>query len=145
MRQPGLQADERSASMFVRVCSRLYLATIAMLWLDVLYRQLWLHQPVTEFIDIALVLVVNVIVAIGAILYFGGVIIPRFRASVVAFFYVICVVAGTTFWILKESDGSSGGALGKLLIVASASAILILLYLLAAFLGTKRLDKHLDD
>jgi hypothetical protein len=140
VRQPGLQVDERSAAIFRGVCARMYLATIAMLWLDVLYRQLWLHQPVTEFIDIALVLVVNVLVAIGAILYFGGVIIPRFRASVVAFFYAICVVAGTTFWIMKDAAGSAGTALGKLLIVASASAILILLYLLAAYLGTKKLD-----
>jgi len=145
VKKPGLQVDERSASIFRKVCTRMYLATIALLWLDVIYRQLWLRQPVTEFIDIALVLIVNVVVAIGAILYFGGVAIPRFRASIVAFFYVICVVAGTAFWILKDPSGSTGAAFGKLLIVASASAILILLYLLAAYLGTKRLDKDLDD
>ena len=145
MKRPGLQVDERSASIFRSVCTRMYLATIALLWLDVLYRQLWLHQPVTEFMDIALVLIVNVVVAIGAILYFGGVTIPRFRASVVAFFYAICVVTGTAFWMLKDPSDSAGTALGKLLIVASASAILILLYLLAAYLGTKKLDKESDD
>jgi hypothetical protein len=144
MKQPGLQVDERSASIFRRVCTRMYLTTIAILWLDVLYRQLRLHQPAAEFIDIALVLVANVVAAIGAILYFGGVTIPRFRASVVAFFYVVCVAAGTAFWVLKDPADAAGTVLSKLLIVAATSAIVIVLYLLAAYLGTKRLDKELD-
>ncbi len=144
MRRPGLQVDERSVTIFGRVCVRMYLATIGALWLDVLYRQLWLHEPVTEFMDIAVVLITNVVLAIGAVLYFGGVTIPRFRSSIVALFYAVCVVAGTGFWIAKDPADSAGGFLGKLLIVASISGILIVLYLLAAYLGMRKQDHDLD-
>ncbi len=145
MRQPGLQVDERSASIFRKVCTRMYVATIALLWLDVFYRQVWLRQPVTEILDIALILIASMAFAIGAILYSGGIIIPKFRASIVVFFYVTCVVAGTMFWILKDSDASVTGALGKLLVVACTSAIFVLLYLLAAYIGTRKLDKELGE
>ncbi len=144
-KQPGLQADERSASIFRRVCAQMYLATIAALWLDVLYRQLWLHQSITEFIDVALVLIANVVLAIAAILYFGGIVIPRLRASLVAGFYAVCVIAGSGFWMLKDPEISPGAALGRCLIVACAAAIFILLYLLAAYLGARKLERHLDE
>ena len=145
MRHSGLQVDERNATIFGRVCTRMYLATIGALWLDVLYRQVWLHQPVTAFMDIAVVVLANVVIAIAAILYFGGVTIPRFRASLVALFYATCVVAGTVFWILKDPPDSSGVLLGRVLIVASLAAILILLYLLVAYMRMREARKDLED
>jgi hypothetical protein len=145
MRQPGLQVDERSASIFRKVCTRMYVATIALLWLDVFYRQVWLRQPITEILDIALILIASVTFAIGAILYSGGVILPRFRASIVVVFYLTCVVAGTVFWVLKDSDTSAASVLAKLVVVACLSAIFVLLYLMAAYLGTRKLDKELGE
>jgi hypothetical protein len=145
MRQPGLQVDERSASIFRKVCTRMYVATIALLWLDVFYRQVWLRQPITEILDIALILIASVTFAIGAILYSGGVILPRFRASIVVVFYLTCVVAGTVFWVLKDSDTSAASVLAKLVVVSCLSAIFVLLYLLAAYLGTRKLDKELGE
>jgi hypothetical protein len=112
-----------------------------MLWLDVLYRQIGLRQPVTEFMDIAILLTANVILAIAAILYLGGVSIPRFRVSLVIGFYAISVIAGTVFWLAKDPTA----AFGKLLTVASISGILILLYLLIAHLGIKATNKHLEE
>lgn len=141
MKSSNLQIDERSATVFRKICTRMYLITIVLLWLDVLYRFFWLDQPVTGFIDIAVLLTINVVFAIGAILYFGGVTIPRFRASFVAIFYVFSVVAGTAFWLAKDSTAF----LSKLLIVAAISGIFILLYLLAAYLGTRTVDKDLED
>jgi hypothetical protein len=145
MRQPGLQTDERSASIFRKVCTRMYVATIALLWLDIFYRQVWLRQPITDILDIALILIANVAFSIGAILYSGGIIIPKFRASMVAFFYLTCVVAGTAFWILKTSDSSVTSALGKLVVMACLSAIFVLIYLLAAYIGARKLDKELGE
>ncbi len=133
MKRSSLQVDERSALIFGKICTRLYLATIGVLWLDVLYRQIGLDQPVTEFMDIAVLLTANVVLAIAAILYLGGVSIPRFRISLVAGFYAISVIAGTAFWLAKDP----AAPLVKLLAVASISGILILLYLLIAHLGTK--------
>ncbi len=110
-----------------------------------LYRQLWLRQPVTAFLDIAVVLIANVLLAIAAMLYFGGVTIPRFRSSIVVLFYAACVIAGTGFWIAKDPEDSAGAILAKMLIVASISAILIVLYMLAAYMGMKKTDKQLEE
>lgn len=141
MKSSNLQVDERSAMVFRKICTRMYLLTILALWLDVLYRLFRLDQPVTDFIDIAVLLIVNVVFAIGAILYFGGVTIPRFRASFVAIFYVFSVIAGTAFWLAKDTTEF----VAKLIIVAAISGILILLYLLAAYLGTRTVDRELED
>jgi hypothetical protein len=145
MKRPGLQTDERSASIFQKVCTALYIVTVVTLWLDVLYRQLWLRQAVTEFLDLALILTFNVVLSIAAILYAGGISIPKIHASLVALFYGVCVVAGTLFWIVKDPDGSQVRPLAKLLIIASTAAIFVLLYLLAAWLGTRNAGKELDD
>jgi hypothetical protein len=123
----------------------MYLATICVLWLDVLYRQLWLHQPVTQFMDTALVLTANVVLAIAVVLYFGGVSIPRFRASLVALFYAVCVIAGSAFWLAKDPPDSFAALAGRILIVASLSGILIVLYLLAAYLGIRKTERDLEE
>ena len=141
MRHSNLQVDERSAAIFSKACTRMYLATIGALWLDVLYRQIWLGQPVTAFLDIAILLVANVVLAIAAILYFGGVIMPRIRTSFIVLFYVIAVTVGTGFWLLKDPTG----VWAKLLTVASISVVLILLYLLAAYWGIRAVNKKLED
>jgi hypothetical protein len=141
MKHSSLQVDERSAAIFGKVCTRMYLATIGLLWLDVLYRQLWLGQPVKAFWDIAVLLIFNVVLAIAAILYFGGVTLPKIRASLIVAFYAIAVVIGTGFWLLK--DPSAGWV--KFLTVASISAVIILLYLLAAYRGIRAVDKKLED
>lgn len=141
MKHSNLQVDERSAAIFRNVCTRMYLATIGVLWLDVLYRQVWLGQPVTAFVDIAVLLIANVVLAIAAILYLGGVVIPKIRASFIAIFYAVAVAAGTGVWLLKDSTA----ALAKLLTVASIAGVLILLYLLAAYWGTRAVNKKLQD
>ena len=141
MRHSNLQVDERSAMVFRKICTRMYLMTIIVLWLDVIYRLLWLGQPVTDFMDIAVLLTINVVLTIGAILYFGAVTIPKFRASFVAIFYAFSVVAGTAFWLAKDSTAF----LAKLFIVAAISGIFIMLYLLAAYWGTRTVDKDLED
>jgi len=145
MSRRGLQADERSALIFRRLCTRMYLATMGVLWLDVLYRQLWLRQPAAQFLDIALMLIVNVVLSIGAVLYSGGVSIPKVRIWVALVFYAVSVAAGSSFWILKDPTAAPGAMLARFLIVASMAGILVLSYLLAARLGARRLDRDLED
>jgi hypothetical protein len=141
MRNPNLQMDERSAAIFRKVCTFLYLATVGVLWGDVLYRRIRLGQSVADFLDIAVLLTANVIVAIAAILYFGGITLPKIRASYILLFYAVAVAAGTGFWLLQ--DPASAGI--KLLSVASIAAVLILLYLLAAYRYTRAIDRKLED
>jgi len=141
MRHSNLQVDERSAGIFRKICTCMYLATVGVLWCDVLYRRFRLGQAVTEFLDIAILLTANVVLAIGAILYFGGIVIPRIRTSFILLFYIIAVVTGTAVWLVQDPTS----IVKKVLSVASIAAILILLYLLAAYWHTKAVDKNLEE
>jgi hypothetical protein len=141
MKHSSLQVDERSALIFRKICTWMYLITIGALWVDVLYRQLWIGQPVTEFIDIAVLLTANIIIAIAVVIYLGGVSIPRFPVFLIALFYAIAVIAGTAFWLAKDPVAP----LGKFLVVAAISGILVLLYLFVAHLGIKAADRNLEE
>ena len=48
MKRPVLQIDERNASRTQKICTRLYLFTIAALWFDVFWRQIILNQSMAE-------------------------------------------------------------------------------------------------
>jgi len=49
MKGPGLQIDERTVATTRKICTRLYLLTIFVLWLDVCWRAFVMDQPISEF------------------------------------------------------------------------------------------------
>lgn len=145
MKGTRLQLDERNAGTIRKICTVLYLATVAVLWIDVCWRQLFLNQPLSEFIDLAILMAANVIVFIGAILYYGGITVPRIRASLVAALYGACIVAGTAFTIYKYRLSSIGEILWKVLLVAAISGFVVLLYAIAAYLSTRKADREIEE
>jgi hypothetical protein len=145
MRRPGFEVDERNVSIFHRICARLYVATLALLWLDILYRRIWLGQPFSAVADLSTLAAANVLVAIGAVLYAGGVTIPRFRPATVAVFYLVSVVAGTVAWSAGGDDADSLSIAAKALIVAALGAVLVGAYVIAARLGSRRTERSLEE
>jgi hypothetical protein len=101
MQSPGLQIVERTVAATRKICTRLYLLTIFALWLDICWRQFVVNQPLNEFLDLAVLMTANVSLVIGAILYNGGVTVPKIRASAVTVLYIVCVATGTIFTIYK--------------------------------------------
>jgi hypothetical protein len=95
--------------------------------------------------DLALVLVANVMLVIDAMLYFGSIVVPRFRASLVAAFYAVSVAVETGFWMLKDPTNSAGVTIGRFLIAASVSAMFVLLYLLAMYPGTRKIAREMEE
>ncbi len=145
MRGPSLQIDERNVVTMRRICTRLYLLTIAILWLDVCWRQFIINQPLGEFLDLAALMTGNVILCIGAILYYGGVTMPRIRASAVVVLYLVCVVVGTAFTAYKYHLNSIGEILWKLVLVAAIAGLVVVLYVVAAYLGSRKIDRKIED
>lgn len=145
MKSPGLQIDERNVATTRKICTRLYLLTVAVLWLDVCWRQFILKQPLNEFGDLAALLTANVILFIGAILYCGGVTVPKIHASAVAVLYLICVAVGMAFTVYRYHTTSTGEVLWKLVLVAAIAGVVVLLYAVAAYLGTKKTDREIED
>jgi hypothetical protein len=145
MKGPRLQIDERNVTTTRKICTRLYLVTIAALWLDVLWRQFILRQPLSEFGDLAALMTANVILFIGAILYYGGVTLPRIRASVVAVFYLVCVAIGTAFTAYQYQLSSIGEILGRLVLVAAIAGFVVVLYIVVAYLGARKTDREIEE
>jgi len=145
MKGPGLQIDERSTTITRKICTRLYLLTITVLWLDVCWRQFVMNQPLSAFSDLAALMAVKILLFIGAILYYGGVTVPKIRASAVALLYIACVLVGAAFTIYKYHLSSIGDILWRLVLVAAIAGLVVLLYVIAAYLGTKKTDREIED
>jgi len=145
MKGPGLQVDERSAGIMRKICTRLYLFTIAALWLDVCWRQFILNQPLSEFLDLAVLMTANVLLAIGAVLYYGGVTVPVIRTSAVAALYVVCVTVGTVATIYKYRPVSAREILWKLVLIAAISGLIVVLYIIAAYLSARKAAREIDE
>ena len=145
MKGPGLQIDERNVATTRKICTRLYLLTIAALWLDVCWRQFIMNQPLEEFLDLAALMTANVVLFIGAILYYGGVTVPRIRASAVAVFYFVCVAAGTAFTIYRYHLSSASEILWKLILVAAIAGLVVVLYVVAAYVGTRKTEREIGE
>jgi hypothetical protein len=145
MKKPVLQVDERNVARTRKICTRLYLFTIAALWLDVFWRQIVLHQSLAEFWDLAALMTANIILFIGAVLYFGGVTVPKIRASLVVSIYLGCVAIGTGIIVYQNQMNFSREVFARLLVVAAIAGIIIILYVIAASLGARRTDREIDS
>ena len=145
MKGPGLQIDERTIATTRKICTRLYLLTIFALWLDVCWRQFIAGQPLSEFIDLAALMTVNVILFVGAVLVYGGVAVPKIRASAVAMLYCVCVSVGTVLTIVKYHLSSAREILWKLVLVAAIAGVVVLLYIAAAYRGARKANRQIEE
>lgn len=147
MTKAPLALDERSVETVRKVCTVMYGATMVLLALTILYRQFALGQPIGEFEDIAVILTLNVIVGLAALLYFGGVALPQVSLRGLAVAYMAFVLLGFGFTVFKYTvlldEPMDAGALWEsFLTVATVCALLTGLYILAAYLGHRRLEKE---
>jgi hypothetical protein len=139
------EIDERSQSIIRRIGAGLYFLTIAALWVDIFYRHFILKQPISQFQDIAAIMTANVLLFVAAVLYYGGVTIRRVRPLVVLLVYAVFVAAGTAFTAVRQGITSPGALFGQFIIVAAICAILVILYLIAIYLGSRKVEKELDE
>jgi hypothetical protein len=147
MSRPPVPLDERNIDSIRKVCTVMYGITMVLLALAVLYRQFALGQATREFEDIAVILTSNVIVGLSALLYFGGVALPQFSPRALAAAYVGFVLVGFAFTVFKYAvllgQAMNAGVLwSNFLTVATLCALLTGIYVLAAYLGARRLEKQ---
>jgi len=137
--------DERNKEIFMKICTFLYVVTIYMMIGIILYRQIFLHQDSSQFNDIAMIMSINVILAIAAVLYFGGLSFKKVRIGVALGFYLLMVVLGTVVSVIKYGLSDLAFLFDKFLINAAIAAILVSLWYGLAWLGKRRQDKELED
>jgi len=142
-----LALDERNVETVRKVCTVMYGGTMVLLSLAIFYRQFALGQPTGEFEDIAVILTLNVIVGLGALLYFGGVALPQVSPRALAAAYMGFVLLGFGFTVFKytlllDQPMDAGALWRSFLTVATVCALLTGRYILAAYLGHRRLERQ---
>lgn len=134
--------DERTRIIIMRVCTIMYVLTITTLLVDILFRQIVLHQSSDQFNDIAMIFSLNVIILIGAILFAGGVPFLKIRLKPVFSLLILLIVTGTIFTVIKYKLTDPALIFNKFGIIVSISGIFFLVWVLAAYFGKRRIDKN---
>jgi len=148
MKRFNLNIDERSLSTMQKVCTVIYYLNLLILVFILFHRQFVLHQSTREFTDIANLLVFNVIVAVAAILYLGGITFPKMRLRTLFFIYLGFVTVGFLFTLFKynillKQSLSVNQIIEKLLIILVLCAGFIFVYGLFAYLGYRKIEKEI--
>ncbi len=135
--------DERTRGIIMRICAIMYILTLIALQIDILFRQIVLGQSSDSFNDIAMIYTFNVIILIGAILYFGGIPFLKIRPKTVLALFILLAVSGTIFTIIKYRLTDPLLIINKLGIIVAIITIFFLIWITAAFFGKRKLDKKL--
>jgi hypothetical protein len=149
MNKTPLNLDERNINIILRICTVLYLLTLASLIVTQLYRQFVLNQEMHEWQDIANILTLNVIILLWSALYLGGITPQKVKIRYILILYVGFVLVGVIFTIFKYAvllgqKVSLGEVRNYLLIVSVICGTLVTLWSLLAYLGKKRIEKRLE-
>lgn len=145
-----LNLDERDLVIFRKVCTTMYIVTIYALMGVLVYRQFVLQQPTEEWDDIANIMVFNVIVCIGSLLYLGGNVNPRkIKPGYIIAGYVGFVLLGLAFTIFKYTIllGQELGlkqVVDYFFTVLKISGILVIGWGLLAYFGSKRIERQIE-
>ena len=141
--------DERNLGVIQKVSAIMYFINVMIIAGILIYRQFVLGQNTEQFMDIANLLVFNVIVAIAAILYLGGIPFPRIKVKTILLIYVIFVTIGFLFTlfkyaVLQNNPLSFTESLDALLIILVICGLFMFIYGLFAYLGSKKLEKDIS-
>lgn len=145
MNKPPFGIDERTGSLILKICSRFYIVTMIALSGILVYRQALLGQSIDDLQDLAMLFTANVVLWIGAALYYGGISFGRIRLVPVIIVYVSLVVLGTIFTTLKYGSTTLSAMADHFMTVAAVSAGLVGLWALFAYMGQRRMEKDLSD
>ena len=145
MSKPPFGVDERTVSLIQKVCTRYYLVTMAALVCILVYRQAILGQSIDGLQDIAMLFTANVVLWIGAALYYGGISVGRVRPLPVIIVYVCLVTVGTVFTTMKYGSTTFSAIADHFITVASVSAGLIGVWVFFAYMGQRKMDKELSE
>ncbi len=149
-KKPFLNMDERSKLIAYKVIAIMYFLTIIAIQGIVIYRQFALGQSISDFEDIAIIMVINSLFLISALLFFGAIPIQKLKIKYILLGYTAIVVLGTLFTYAKynifQSPGLSFQQLfNKLIITFAVSGLIVLFFVIFSILGKRKLDKELED
>lgn len=150
MRNKNLKLDERDLVVFRKVCTVLYLITLYSMIGVLLYRQFVLHQPNSEWNDIAILVTINVFAFLGALLFIGGgVRLQNIKVRHLVFGFAGFVAIGFAFTLFKYGvllgqELKLGEVWGYLYLIVRISALIALGLGVLAYLGNRRIERQIE-
>ena len=149
MKKSPFKLDERNMYVIKRVFTIMYILNVLSLIFIVNYRQFVLDQSTDQYMDIANVMVFNIVVGIAAILYLGGITFPKIKIGTALLFYLGFVTLGIAFTLIKygvfyDVPLTFEFVFNKVFIVVVICAILEAIFLLFGYLGKRKIEKDLS-
>ena len=149
MNKNPFNLDERNVQIILRICAVLYAIPLLLLMAVQFRRQFILGQTTEEYADIANILVFNVVLLLGGILYLGGFTPEKVKIRHLLAVYVVFILAGLGFTVFKYAVllGQPVGLAqvgDYLLIVSVICAALVALWSLLGYLGKRRIDRQIE-
>ncbi len=150
MRNKPFKMDERDLDVFRKVCTALYLITVYSLIGVLLYRQFVLHQSISEWNDIAMIVTINIFACLGALLFIsGGVRLKNIKLGHIIAGFTGFVLLGFAFTLFKYGvllgqDLNWGEIWGYLYLIVRISALIALGLGILAYLGNRRIEKQIE-
>lgn len=142
--------DERNKLIAYKVIAIMYFLTIIAIQGVVIYRQFALHQDISDFEDLAIIMTVNSLFLISALLYFGAIPIQKLKVKFILGIYLLIIVLGSLFTYFKynvfqNAELSLIQLFEKIGIVSAVSGIIVFFFVLFSILGKRRIEKELAD
>ncbi|MCK5146551.1 hypothetical protein KAR48_07335 [bacterium] len=142
--------DERQHAAFLKISAAMYFINLILLMILIFIRQFILHQPVSQFEDMAILMTFNAIFFLIMLFYFSGITLPVLSLKSILTFYAAFVLLGSLFTIIKyfvlmDTTWSFSFILGKFVIIAAICALFTGIYALFAYLGYRRMEKTIAE
>lgn len=142
--------DERNKLIAYKVIAIMYFLTIIAIQGVVIYRQFALHQEISDFKDLAIIMTVNALFLISALLYFGAIPIQKLSIKFILLIYLLIIVLGSIFTYFKYNVFQKAGLsvleiVEKIGIVCAVSGIIVVFFVLFSILGKRRTEKEIAD
>jgi hypothetical protein len=149
MKKTPFKLDERNMYVIRQVFTVMYIINILCLIFIVNYRQFVLDQSTDDYMDIANILVFNIIVGLTSVLYLGGITFPKIKIRTALLFYLGFVTLGIAFTLTKYGvfynvTLSFNFILDKVIIIATICAILLAIFLSFGYLGKRKIEKDIS-
>jgi hypothetical protein len=149
MRNRLFKTDERISAVYNRIGSLGFFIISILIWLDLIYRMVILHQRGEEIVDILIILVFVGFFYIATAAYFTGFGFRKLSVLKIIALYFGLVIFVTLLGVLARSIkvgqlASLDWILKMLGIAALSVAVFLGLFVLFSYLGKRKIDKEVS-
>ena len=149
MRNKVFRSDERTRAIYNRIGIIGFYVISILIWVDLIYRMVVLHQKGKEIADIIIILIFVGLFYIASVTYFAGIIYSKLSIGKAVAIYVSLVLFTTILGVLARSIkigylASLDWILKMLGISAISVALFMGVFVLFSYLGQRKINREVS-